>query len=102
MMGMAMSSKVIGLMQLEDLAAFEDYRSRVGQTVELYRGKIISRGVVTDLFWNELGCDAFGVFVELEFPSQIDAQTWVNSQEYQSLVAVRSKAMKLTLFAATL
>ncbi len=102
MTGIAMSTKVIGLMQLEDLAAFEDYRSRVSQTVEIYKGKIVSRGIVTDLFWNELGCNAFGTFVELEFPSQLDAQTWVHSQEYQNLVAVRSKAMKLTLFAGTI
>jgi uncharacterized protein (DUF1330 family) len=95
-----MSTKVIGLMQLLDLDSFEEYRGRVGQTVALFQGKILSRGTVTKVFWNELGCETFNTIVELEFPSQAKAQEWSSSPEYQNLIAVRSRAMKLTLFAA--
>ena len=50
-----MSTKVIGLIQLTDPAAFEIYRSQVGATVEQYGGQIAFRGEVTENFWNELG-----------------------------------------------
>ena len=97
-----MMVKVIGLIELEDEGAFEQYRSQVGQTVELYKGSIKNRGSVADIFWNELECAPFSTYVELEFPSATDAQTWVNSPEYQALVSIRSKAMKLTLFSAAI
>lgn len=89
--------KVIGLIELKDGVAFDQYRSQVGQTVELYKGSIKNRGSVVDIFWNELDCAPFGTYVELEFPSANDAQLWANSSEYQALVAIRNKAMKLTL-----
>ena len=94
--------KVIGLMELNDQGAFAQYRSQVGQTVELYKGSIQHRGSVTEIFWNELGCTPFTTFVELEFPSAQDAHAWANSPEYQSLVPIRSKAMKLTLFSVAI
>ena len=94
--------KVIGLIELTDQSAFEQYRSQVSETVELYRGSIKNRGSITELFWNELGCAPFSAFVELEFPTAQDAHAWANSPEYQSLVPIRSKAMKLTLFSITI
>ena len=90
--------KVIGLIELRDEGAFEQYRSQVGQTVELYKGSIKNRGSVVDVFWNGLDCAPFSAFVELEFPSTKDAKAWANSPEYQVLVPIRNKAMKLTLF----
>ena len=97
-----MMVKVIGLIELNDQSAFEQYRSQVGQTVELYKGSISSRGAVVEQFWNELNCAPFSSFVELDFPSPEAAHTWANSAEYQSLVPIRSKAMKLTLFSVAI
>jgi uncharacterized protein (DUF1330 family) len=97
-----MTVKVIGLIELTDQNAFEQYRKQVGQTVELYKGSILHRGSITEVFWNELNCAKFSSFVELSFPSQEDAHTWAHSPEYQTLVAIRNQAMKLTLFAATI
>ena len=96
-----MTIKVIGLIQLNDPTAFEDYRSQVGKTVALYRGTIASRGLFNEFFWNELECAPFSAFVELEFPDLESSQLWANSPEYQCLVPIRSKAMKLTLFSVT-
>lgn len=90
--------KVIGLIELSDPQAFEQYRSQVGKTVELYRGSIQNRGTINELFWNELGCENFSAFVELEFPTAQDAHAWAHSSEYRALVPIRNKAMKLTLF----
>jgi uncharacterized protein (DUF1330 family) len=97
-----MTVKVIGLIELIDQNAFEQYRKQVGQTVELYKGSILHRGSVTEVFWNELNCAKFSSFVELSFSSQEDAHAWAHSPEYQTLVAIRNQAMKLTLFAATI
>jgi uncharacterized protein (DUF1330 family) len=97
-----MTVKVIGLIELTDQNAFEQYRSRVGQTVELYNGSIQNRGSVTEIFWNELNCARFNAFVELTFPSPEDAKAWAHSPEYQALVTIRNAAMKLTLFAVTI
>jgi uncharacterized protein (DUF1330 family) len=93
-----MTIKVLGLIELQDQSAFEQYRAQVGQTVELYQGSIQARGTVTELFWNELDCTAFSAFVELHFPTQALAHAWAHSPEYQSLIAIRNQAMKLTLF----
>jgi uncharacterized protein (DUF1330 family) len=97
-----MTIKVIGLIQLKDLEAFEQYRSQVGDTVGLHQGKITSRGELNALLWNELECGSFSAFVELEFPNQALSEAWANSPEYQSLLSIRSKAMKLTLFSVTI
>ena len=97
-----MSIKVIGLMELTDQSAFELYRSQVSQTVALYKGQIKARGTIGELFWNELSCAPFNTYVELEFPSAGDAHAWVHSSEYQALVAIRNKAMKLTLFGVSI
>lgn len=96
-----MTTKVIGLIQLNNPEAFEKYRSQVGDTVALYQGKITSRGIFNHFFWNELECGSFSAFVELEFPDLAHSQSWANSPEYQSLLAIRSQAMKLTLFSVT-
>lgn len=94
--------KVIGLIELMDQGAFEEYRSQVSNTVALYKGCIKNRGSIGELFWNELHCGQFSAFVELEFPCLEDAHAWAASPEYQSLVPIRSKAMKLTLFSIKL
>jgi uncharacterized protein (DUF1330 family) len=93
-----MTIMVLGLIELQDQSAFELYRAQVGNTVELYQGSIQSRGTVTEIFWNELCCGAFSAFVELHFPTQALAHAWAHSPEYQALVSIRNKAMKLTLF----
>jgi uncharacterized protein (DUF1330 family) len=95
------TTKVIGLIQVNNLEAFEKYRSQVGDTVALYHGKIIARGTFNDFLWNELECESFSAFVELEFPDLEHSRSWAKSPEYQSLLAIRSKAMKLTLFSVS-
>jgi len=93
-----MSIKVIGLIKVQDELAFEEYRGQVSQTIELYEGKILTRGVRSKTLWNQLNCEEFNGFVEIEFQSESAADRWANSPEYQALLQVRTKAMKLTLF----
>jgi uncharacterized protein (DUF1330 family) len=96
-----MTIKVIGLFQLNDHEAFEKYRSQVGDIVALYDGKIVFRGVMNQFLWNELECGSFSAVVELEFPDLERSQAWADSPEYQSLLAIRNKAMRLSLFSIT-
>lgn len=90
--------KVIGLIALQDAAAFEDYRRQVGATVERWGGRVASRGPHLGYLWNELGSQDFQAWVELEFPDEARARQWAASPEYQALLPVRQRAMKLTLF----
>ncbi|CAM3599455.1 DUF1330 domain-containing protein [Polynucleobacter brandtiae] len=96
-----MTVKVIGLMNLADHSAFDQYRSQVGRTVELYQGKITSRGSIESILWNELESDPFNAIVELEFPNSECVQSWANSEDYLNLIPIRNKAMQLTLFTVT-
>jgi len=48
-----MAVQVLGLIELQDPSAFEEYRKQVGATVEQYGGQITQRGVRGDVFWNE-------------------------------------------------
>jgi uncharacterized protein (DUF1330 family) len=93
-----MTVKIIGLIRLKDPAAFEIYRSQVGATVEKYQGSVVARGTVGKTYWNELPCGEFTAFVELQFPSEAEADRWVVSAEYKALVPVRAHAIDLTLF----
>lgn len=93
-----MTIKIVGLIRLKDPAAFEIYKSQVGATVESYNGTVTARGSLAKTYWNELPCGDFNAFVELCFPSSEDADRWATSPEYNSIVAIRQKAMDLTLF----
>lgn len=94
-----MTVKIIGLIKLLDSAAFEGYRNKVGITVAKHGGQVRYRGTLARSYWNELACEAFDTFVELEFPTLEDAAQWTASDDYRDLLEVRRKAMKLTLFA---
>jgi uncharacterized protein (DUF1330 family) len=90
--------KVIGLIQLQDPSAFETYRSLVANTVQAYGGEITFRGQRTSLYWNELNAADFQMIVEINFKDQAAADSWAKGPEYTELIAIRSQAMKLTLF----
>ncbi len=94
-----MSVTVIGIFKKLSSDSFEEYRSQVGVSIELYGGQLIRRGVCQTPFWNQLNSEEFDTFVELSFPTMEDAKQWAKSPEYQALLPVRNQAMQLTLFA---
>ena len=93
-----MAVHVLGLIELKDPSALEEYRKQVGAAVEHYGGRITQRGMRGEVFWNELECKPFSAYVQLEFPAAIDAQRWATSPEYLALLPIRNQAMQLTLF----
>lgn len=96
-----MTTRIIGLIHLQNPEAFDSYRSQVGQTVALYGGTVTVRASRDAVFWNELACGDFDAYVELQFPDGEAARRWAASPEYQALLPIRSQAMKLTLFAVS-
>lgn len=89
--------KVIGLIALKDREAFQEYRDRVAATIEKHAGRIVFRGAMGELFWNELSMPAIDAIVEIDFPSRRHAIEWARDPDYLALVPVRSRAMNLTL-----
>ncbi len=93
-----MSITVIGIFKVKDTLDFEDYRSKVGSTIQLYGGTVASRGSCDIPFWNQVNDQELDTCVELTFPTIEDAKRWANSPEYGDLLPVRNRAMQLTLF----
>lgn len=96
-----MTTRIIGLIQLQNAEAFEIYRSQVGDTVARYGGTVAVRARRDAFFWNELPCGDFDAYVELQFPDGDAARRWADSPEYRALLPIRNQAMKLTLFAVS-
>lgn len=92
-------TRLIGLIRVIDATAFDEYRGRVGATVEKFGGVIRQRGAMAGFLWNEIDCGGFDAFVELEFPSRETAERWAASDDYRNLLPLRSRAMQLALFA---
>lgn len=99
-MGGSVSITIIGIFKVKNTVDFEEYRGKVGATIELYGGTVLRRGSCNPPFWNQLNAEEFDTFVELAFPAIEDAKRWANSPEYGALLPVRNRAMQLTLFVA--
>jgi uncharacterized protein (DUF1330 family) len=94
---MNMAAYVIGNIEVTEPAAFQEYRNRVGATVEQYGGKFVVRGGRVN---PKEGDWQLGRLVMLEFPSLEQAERWYNSPEYQPLIAIREKAARTQLIIA--
>ena len=85
---------IVDLLEISDLAGFQDYASKAGPTVAKYDGKArVVRGKVETLE----GAWSPGALVVLEFPSMARAKEWYNSPEYHPLVAQRTKASRANM-----
>lgn len=89
-----MAAYVIGDIEVTEPAAFQEYRERLGATVEKYGGRFIVRGGRVN---HKEGDWRPRHVVMLEFPSLEQAERWYNSSEYKPLIAIREKAAKTRL-----
>ena len=94
---MKMAAYVIGEIEVTDPAAFQEYRNRVGATVEQYGGRFVVRGGRVN---PKEGDWRPRHLLMLEFPSLEQAERWYNSSEYKPLIAVREKAARTQLIIA--
>ncbi len=86
-----MAAYVIGDIEVTDPAAFQEYRNRVGATVEQYGGRFVVRGGRVDLKEGDWQPHRL---LMVEFPSLEQAEHWYNSAEYKPLIAIREKAAR--------
>jgi uncharacterized protein (DUF1330 family) len=94
---MKMAAYVIGDVEVTDPAAFQEYRNRVGPTVEQYGGRFVVRGGRVN---PKEGDWQPHHLLMLEFPSLEQAERWYNSSEYQPLITIREKAARTLLIIA--
>ena len=92
-----MAAYVMGDIEVTDPTAFQEYRNRVGATVEQYGGKFVVRGGRVN---PKEGDWKPRLLVMLEFPSLEQAERWYNSSEYKPLIAIREKAARTQLIIA--
>jgi uncharacterized protein (DUF1330 family) len=91
---MNMAAYVIGDIEVTDPAAFQEYRDRVGATVEQYGGRFVVRGGRVN---PKEGDWQPRRLLMLEFASLEQAERWYNSSEYKPLIAIREQAASTPL-----
>ena len=84
----------IGQIRVKNVEAWEDYRSRVGDTIRQYGGELLFRGQQEHVFSGEMLQDKV---VVLQFEDIDCAKRWHDSAEYQSLVPIRDRGADVTL-----
>ncbi len=86
-----MPAYVIVEVEIEDAAAYEEYKKLTPAAIMAYNGRFIVRGTKTESLegnWNPQR------IVVLEFPSAGRAKQWWSSQEYTKAKAIRQRAAK--------
>ena len=86
-----MTAYVLGEIDVTDPATYDDYRKKVGATLDKYGGRFMARGGRAEVLE---GGGAVKRVVVLEFPSYEQALKWYRSPEYAPLITLRQKASK--------
>ena len=84
----------VGQIRVKNVEAWEDYRSRVGDTIRQYGGVLLFRGEQEHVFIGEIPQNKV---VVLQFEDIDSAKRWHDSAEYQALVPIRDQAAHVTL-----
>ena len=80
---------VVVHLEVTDPQKFEEYRSKVPETISQYHGKYIVRGGAMETAEGE---PLPSRTVILEFPSVEQAKTWYHSPQYQAIIGLRLAA----------
>jgi uncharacterized protein (DUF1330 family) len=92
-----MAAYVIGDIEVTDPAAFQEYRNRLGATIEQYGGRFVIRGGRVN---SKEGDWQPHRLLMLEFPTFEQAERWYNSSEYKPVIAIRERAARTQLIIA--
>lgn len=84
-----MAAYLIAEIELTDLDKFKKYQAEVPATIEKYGGKYLVRGGEATPV--EGGWEPKRLVV-LEFPNMATLKKWYNSDDYQSIIALRTDA----------
>ena len=91
-----MAAYLIANVQVNDPAAYEEYRKAVPATIAAHGGRYLCRGGAVEVL--EGAFDAKRVVV-LEFPNMVALKTWYGCPEYRELLAIRKRTATTTLIA---
>lgn len=83
-----MSAYVVVQIQVDDAAAYEEYRLAAPPTIALYDGKYLARGGRVETLEGDWLPPRF---VILEFPTFERAKEWHASPEYQAIAPIRHR-----------
>jgi uncharacterized protein (DUF1330 family) len=86
-----MSAYVILDIEVSDPVGYEDYKKLAPAAVELYGGRYVARGGITETLEGDWTPSRL---VILEFASVEQARAWLNSPEYAPALAMRHKYAK--------
>lgn len=89
-----MPAYCVGQIRVKNAEAWEDYRSRVGDTISQYGGALLFRGQLEHVFSGEMLQDNV---VVLQFDDIDSAKRWHDSAEYQALIPIRDRGADVTL-----
>lgn len=84
-----MSAYLIANVDVHDPTAYEDYRSRTGAIVASHGGQFIVRGGPVHVLEGDPNVHRL---VIIQFPDLAAAKGFYNSQEYQDVIPLRTRA----------
>ena len=85
---------VVGQITIKNPAKWNEYRSRVPQTLEPWGAEMVFRGAVQAVY---AGSAPHPDIVVIRFPSATAADSWFTSAAYQALIPLRQQAADVTL-----
>lgn len=89
-----MTAYAIALVTIKDPEKLQQYSSIAGPSVISHGGKVSAKGKVAGLLTGDASWDLVAV---MEFPSMEQLDRWYESDEYQSVIAVRDQACEMTI-----
>jgi uncharacterized protein (DUF1330 family) len=84
------SAYVIVEIEVEDAAAYEEYRPLAAASVARHGGRYVARGGKTEALEGEW----WGRIVVLEFDSLDAARSWYHSDDYQACLPIRLRTSR--------
>jgi uncharacterized protein (DUF1330 family) len=86
----------IGHITVKDAALWDEYRSKVPDTIAPWHAELVFRGELAAIF---AGSHAHRDTVVIRFPSLAALQAWYRSPAYQALIPLRERAADVVLLA---
>jgi uncharacterized protein (DUF1330 family) len=84
-----MPAYILADVEITDPARWEDYRSKVGETITQYGGKTLVRNNNPEVLEGDLRPH---LLVIVEFQTLAQAKRWYSSEEYKPVLALRKIA----------
>lgn len=91
-----MAAYLVADVEVTDVQAYQEYRDRVPAVIAAHGGRYLVRGGAVERLE---GAATLHRFVVLEFPDMAKLRSFYESPEYQTLIPLRQKGSRASLFA---